>query len=180
MCSARYFSCDYCGNTFVSEYALNQHTKAVHPPSCDDCDRIFRSQYALNQHTKAVHPPSCEYCDRIFESESALNQHIKDIHSLNPPPPPVSTSGYWMRRNKFPYEKSFGFFECICEHWWESAHSFKRYKQSCQACDKSSHPFLMWYSTSQKDASEDDSHSTISHDKSRCEACRLRMGICLQ
>lgn len=47
-------SCDYCGKTFQSEEALNQHLSATgHRHVCHDCNKFFRCNQSLLQHCVA-------------------------------------------------------------------------------------------------------------------------------
>lgn len=120
-------------------------------------------------------------------------QKTKKIKSKNPTfhnpnkiydkdlPIPVETEGYWVKRNDFEREKSFGYFVCTkCKKNWLSAHSFKKYKQGCKGCEKKYYPQYLWYNVKNRERNPEFAgiNKEKPHDKMRCEACHL--GICLE
>jgi hypothetical protein len=118
---------------------------------CDRCSRSFRTNHALQQHTAAVH-----------FSEEAID--FKDM-------PFPGAEGYWVLREDFPKNKSFGRFRCNCGRHWLSAHAYKeKYAQNCQSCYKRVQAYLMFVSTTKFDPSEKPESSP--HDAVNCEACR--------
>jgi hypothetical protein len=100
------------------------------------------------------------------------------------PKAPVSTPGNWVKRKEFPYNKSFGFFEChSCSKTWVSAHAFVKYRQACKDCKQYALARYMWLNPKKDDSDEDDSDEesvTIKngkpHIKALCEACKK--GVC--
>ncbi len=94
-------------------------------------------------------------------------------------PIPVDTDGYWVKRQNFFREKSFGYFVCKgCKKTWLSAHSFKKYKQGCKGCETENYAKYLWVNTSKQDKELkfDGLDKDKPHDKMRCEACQF--GIC--
>lgn len=104
-----------------------------------------------------------------------------------PPPPFEAMEGYWVEREEFTGQKSFGLFQCEkkgkrgklpCTKRWKSAHAQKDFGQGCQACNTFTKPWLMWHNTVQHEKREkknpDDERAA--HDRARCEACAR--GVC--
>ena len=95
-------------------------------------------------------------------------------------PIPVDTEGYWVKREKFFRDKSFGYFVCKdCTKTWLSAHSYKKYKQGCKGCETENYPKYLWFNSIriEKDPKFEELNKEKPHDKERCEACHL--GFCL-
>lgn len=110
---------------------------------------------------------------------------IKDISdsegevSIENLPIPVDTEGYWVKRENFFREKSFGYFVCNgCKKTWLSAHSHKKYKQGCKGCETENYAKYLWVNSSKKEKEPkfEELDKDKPHDKMRCEACQL--GIC--
>ena len=143
---------------------------------CRTCKKCFGSEHALQQHCDAK---GHSMPHAFSESSSSSEEESRDAYVPYYPPFP-GARGEWVLREEFPYEKSFGKFECLrCDNRWSSAHAWKEYEQGCQRCETETLPSWMWLNDSdQSDSSERDSDSDDDgpHDWARCAACRA--GIC--
>lgn len=117
-------------------------------------------------------------------ASASKTQHRLVVQSRVPyePPAPVDSPGYWLKREEFKENKSFGYFRCIpCKKNWMSAHSFPEFKQGCKNCNKEWLPNLLWVNLDTSDSKTDkpyDSSMDKPHDNLRCEACRI-LGSCV-
>ena len=84
--------------------------------------------------------------------------------------------GYWIIRDNFDREKSFGYFECNkCKNMhWKSAHAYRDFKQGCRSCDTETLPGYMW--DNMPIFKKKPTKLIGPHDSDRCEACRE--GVC--
>jgi len=176
--------CQHCNHTFATEAGLDQHINAVHSHECQLCNRTFVTEAGLDQHTNAVHSLACQLCNRTFATNGALEQHANAIHvnqrrnrrrkslQINDLDPPVSSKGYWIEREYYHKNKSFGAFECQrCRKTWISAHSFTVYRQGCQRCENKSLPKFMWINEENNDDKVKSDNTDGPHDSARCDAC---------
>lgn len=154
---------------------------------CGICSKALASNQSRAQHISDVHGSyHCSTCQRTFNSETALKQHRDAKHrrsrSINRrshthDPPHANIQGYWIRREDFEGEKSFGRFYCPkCKKHWGSAHAYTRYGQGCQRCEIRSLPCCLWVNTGTRSYERDSEENDGPHDSRRCEACRR--GVC--
>lgn len=146
------------------------HTREKKSPNkaCDLCGKGFATAKSLARHVAMKHK-------KPTITQRALRNSLK-IETL---PSPVSADGHWVLRADFPFEKSFGWYECEsekCMKTWLSAHSFKKFKQGCKKCDTYQLPKFLWLNTDNDERSSADENSKGPHDSARCEACGR--GVC--
>lgn len=115
------------------------------------------------------------YCYKKSQSGQARAKKPCEIK-----PPFSCAEGYWIIRENFTGEKSFGYFECnrkrCKKKQWKSAHAFKDMKQGCKLCNKESLPVYMWMNKRDFDREQAPTRPKVPHDSKRCEACRK--GVC--
>lgn len=94
------------------------------------------------------------------------------------PDPPVDDGGSWVQLAHFPHRKSFGWFECECGAYWQSAHTYSDgTRQQCKSCSAWVLPELMWLNKGQRDALDRavPGANDKPHQQSRCEKC-IKLG----
>jgi hypothetical protein len=94
------------------------------------------------------------------------------------PDPPVDGDGFWVQLAQFPHRKSFGWFECECGAYWQSAHAYRDgTRQQCKSCGAWILPELMWHNTDPRVALDRAAPGTSDkpHQRSRCEKC-IKLG----
>jgi len=158
-------TCPACDQYFsFGEGALCQHYLAKHGfHLCATCHKAFGSDKARDQHCSDKHPTS--------KKSKKAHGKSRESHEHNPPFP--GADGYWIDRNSFFGDKSFGCYECGgCSKRWFSAHAYCRYKQGCQRCEEESLPCCMWVNTGNSERNGDSDSEDGPHDRARCEACR--------
>ena len=119
-------------------------------------------------------------CSNLTRHFATSRRGDSTRHPVPPPPsPPIESSGHWIEREKFPGDKSFGYFFCFTcagKSAWISAHAFKRYKQGCKTCDTYFLPVYMWVNDHGNDSNEYrdiEESEKKPHKRDLCEACRL-------
>jgi len=76
------FSCEYCGDNFVSQTTKRRHEKKFHaeqlPHECPDCGKAFHGRRGLSSHHAQMHDgkftgfeQTCELCGCDFTSETS-------------------------------------------------------------------------------------------------------------
>ena len=195
-------ACPTCGRRFASVRASAQHQRDAHvyadassasPPrasqyGCTVCDRTFATAAARDQHVRGARHRSavarCDSCNRAFKTAKARAQHVRDAHDGEAvgkfPPPVEGQAGKWVPRAKFPRDKGFGVFVCSpCSgKAWVSAHALRQYRQGCKSCETMHLPKWMWLNDNFDDKGGRNERLKGPHDKARCEACQLGMGLC--
>ena len=158
--------CGICSKAFATNESRNQHIRDAHGSyCCSTCAKSFNSEAALNQHRDAKHRKT-----NPRNSGSNRRTHAHD-------PPHANIQGYWIRRDDFEGEKSFGRFYCPkCKKTWGSAHAYKQYGQGCKRCETRSLPCCLWVNTGPRSYERDSEEDDGPHDSRRCEACRR--GVC--
>ena len=160
---------------------------------CSTCNKKFATNESKAQHIRDAHGSyPCVTCSKTFNSEAALQQHRDAKHRQNRrgrgsttrnrrahehDPPHANIQGYWISRDLFKGDKSFGQFQCSkCSKRWGSAHAYQRYEQGCQRCETRSLPCCLWVNTGARSDYHDFDEDDGPHDSGRCEACRR--GVC--
>jgi uncharacterized C2H2 Zn-finger protein len=200
------FSCDACGVEFAAKKSLAQHVSMKHGKkeqpqiattvekqaapkvragtttngvSCTTCGANFATKKALHQHTSSKHAKTQTVKAVMQQQAQPLTKQVRrrsmQLESLEPPF--GTAKGEWMAREDFPYDKSFGWFECgSCFKRWSSAHAYKEFEQGCQKCEIYWLPKFMWLNDDDRSSDTNDgdesSREDGPHDQARCEACK--------
>jgi hypothetical protein len=125
-------------------------------------------------------PPAEQEDRRTGQPSAAVNSSSSSGGSHRRlPDPPVDTSGRWVPRAEFNGKKSFGWFQCDCGHYWQSAHAMKDKWQRCTACSRKDYAELMWLNassvrrTSNSHVREDNGKP---HRQDLCQVC-IELGV---
>lgn len=94
----RHFSCDLCGNAFVTREELEAHSLSIHRRdqiqskansrrprfSCHLCDKSLSTQSNLREHINSYHRKErryeCPKCGLKFARKSIVANHLQNIH----------------------------------------------------------------------------------------------------
>jgi hypothetical protein len=173
------FCCSCSTRTFSSERAIAQHYLArhnLHLCMVSSCFRSFATDGALQQHTASAHGVRRGAATSQGRHQNPRNTPPSNnlLHAHDPPIP--NASGYWVPREAFTGNKSFGRFRCVeCAKAWGSAHAFPEYPQGCQRCETTTLPCCLWVNnerdTRELRNSDSESGEDGPHDKIRCGKC---------
>ena len=135
-----FIECRYCDREFTTELGRDAHEKAIHPPTfeCEHCDREFKTDEGRLAHQEKKHPPmfECEYCDREFKTDAGRLAHQKEMH------PPTFECRYCDRQLSAEYarasheEAKHSVFECR----YDCTRTFKS-RETRQQHEDSTHNF---------------------------------------
>ena len=83
----RDFNCNFCDETFPTNYQRNRHKESIHQESekqkCNKCGKEFKSLFYLKNHLTKVHIErkfQCSICCKTFGFHSRLLIHFDSVH----------------------------------------------------------------------------------------------------